>query len=816
MATKISTILDRIDNGSLALPVFQRGYVWNREQVRELFTSLYRDYPVGSLLVWETSSPDVKIRGDAPKPVSPLQLLLDGQQRMTSLYGVMRGREPHFFDGNANAFTRLQFHLEDEVFKFYQPVKMHNDPLWIDVSTLYQNDTQGIQSIIQSLNEEGIESSQYMDRILNLLSIKSNRDFHEDLVTGEDKTVDVVVEIFNRVNSGGTKLRQGDLALAKICADWPEARETMQSKLTKWKDRGYDFNLDQILRVINAIITRKARLAHLHNIQPEMIQDGLHKAEIYIDKTLNMISNRIGLDHSQVLFSQHAIALLVAFLDKNNGNITPVQRDKLLYWYVQSGIWRRYTGSPDSTLEVDLSIIENNETPDKSIEQVIEEMRLSRGGLEVEAQHFHGATKRDRFYSVLYMLTRMGHALDFGDGLPLKDHHIGQLAQLELHNIFPISQLKKAKQNNKMINTVSNFCFLTKETKLSIGNRLPSDYFAEVERKHPGALQSQWIPQDPKLWEIKRYTQFIEAREELLADATNTLLNDLLSGHPYTDITIGNDQNTARDLPNLRPSSIADDEEEALLNEINQWLILRGLPPGILGYEVVDPVTEQTAMFDLAWPDGVQAELSEPVAVLIDEDVEVLAVAGKNGYRFFTSSKGFKQYINDEILMLPNGNAIQELIQNGESETVEFKSTLRINLRTNQKDPTMENIVLKTLAGFLNRDGGTLLIGIADDGTPLGIETDGFESTDRMSLHLINLIKSRMKPTAAVTKIHIEYGTFQNRRIMKVVCDPSTFPIYVEDRKNGKTEHFYVRMGPSTDELPASQIQPYIKDRFNQ
>lgn len=813
MATKISTILDRIDNGSLALPVFQRGYVWNREQVRELFTSLYRDHPVGSLLVWETSSPEVKIRGDAPIPVSPLQLLLDGQQRMTSLYGVMRGREPDFFDGNANAFTRLQFHLEDEIFEFYQPVKMQNDPLWIDVSNLYKNDALGIQPIIQRLNAEGIESSQYMHRISTLLSIKNNRDFHIDLVTGEDKTVDVVVQIFNRVNSGGTKLTQADLALAKICADWPEARETMQSKLAKWKDRGYDFNLDWLLRVLNAIITRKARFVNLHDVQSEMIQEGLHKAEIYIDKTLNMISNRIGLDHSQVLFSQHAIALFAAFLDKNGGNMTPEQRDKLLYWYVQSGMWRRYSGSPDSTLEVDLSIIDKTNLPDKTIDKLIEEIRLSRGGLKVEAQHFHGATRRVRFYSVLYMLTRMGQALDFGDGIPLKKHQIGQLAQLELHHIFPKSQLKKEGYDYKIINALSNFCFLTKETNLRIGHRLPSDYFAEVERTHPGALQSQWIPQDPKLWEVKRYPQFIEERKKLLAKATNTLLNDLLSGHPYTDMAIDNNQNIARDLSTLRPSSIADDEEEELLNEINQWLISKGLPPGILGYEIVDPVTEQTAMFDLAWPDGVQAELSEPVAVLIDEDVEVLAIAGRNGYRFFTSSKGFKQYISDEILMLPNGNAIQELIQSGESENFELKSTLRMNLYTKEKDRKMEDSVIKTLAGFLNHNGGTLLIGVADDGTILGIDVDKFETADKMSLHLVNLIKSRIDPSTAMTSIHIDFATYKDKQIMKVVCDPSPFPVYVQD---GNQEHFFVRMGPSTDKLTIREIQEYIKHRFDQ
>ena len=126
---KISTILDHIDSGYMALPEFQRGYVWNREQVRGLFHSLYQRHPVGGLLVWATESKDAAHRGDGSLAAGIVKLLLDGQQRMTSLYGVIRGRPPEFFDGNERNFTGLQFHLEDEVFEFYQPVKMKDDPL---------------------------------------------------------------------------------------------------------------------------------------------------------------------------------------------------------------------------------------------------------------------------------------------------------------------------------------------------------------------------------------------------------------------------------------------------------------------------------------------------------------------------------------------------------------------------------------------------------------------------------------------------------------------------------------------------------------
>ena len=313
------------------------------------------------------------------------------------------------------------------------------------------------------------------------------------------------------------------------------------------------------------------------------------------------------------------------------------------------------------------------------------------------------------------------------------------------------------------------------------------------------------------LWEIHKYENFLNARKRLLAEGANQILNNLLTDHTKVQKEKGWDR-PITSAPS-RPASIADDEEEAILLEINQWMKNQNLPTGILGYEIADPDTgEEVAMFDLAWPEGVQSELSDRVAVLIDEDVEVLAAAGKYGYRFFTSPNGFKQYINEEILMSFNENGLQEIIQKGESETVEFKSSLRMNLHINKNDPRLEHSVIKTLAGFLNHEGGTLLIGVADDGTPLGVKTDKFKSEDKMTLHLVELVKSRMGHTA-VTMIHIDYGTYKDHRIMRVVCDPSPSPIYVKD---GNEEHFYVRMGPSTDKLRTSEIQDYIKHRFNQ
>jgi Protein of unknown function DUF262 len=175
---KISTILDHIDSGHMALPEFQRGYVWNRDQVRGLFDSLYRRHPVGGLLVWATESKTATHRGDGLLAAGVVKLLLDGQQRITSLYGVVRGKPPKFFDGNAQTFTGLRFHLDAETFAFYQPVKMQDDPLWIDVTELRKNDTAGLGEMVARLSAQPALAAKvgvYVGRLSQLLGVTDVR-----------------------------------------------------------------------------------------------------------------------------------------------------------------------------------------------------------------------------------------------------------------------------------------------------------------------------------------------------------------------------------------------------------------------------------------------------------------------------------------------------------------------------------------------------------------------------------------------------------------------------------------------------------------
>ncbi|MEC9386498.1 MAG: DUF262 domain-containing protein, partial [Pseudomonadota bacterium] len=355
---KISTLLDQIEIGQIALPEFQRGYVWNRDQVRGLVRSLYKRYPVGSLLAWITDSSEAQGRGtSALASGQQVKMLLDGQQRMTSLYGIIKGEPPAFFDGDANAFKGLYFHAETEEFSFYMASKMQGNPLWVDVTRLMK---EGVDTIL----EEILESTQDFKRTthcgnrLNRLRDIREIDVHIEDVSGPEMTLDVVVDIFNRVNSGGRKLSKGDLALARICSVEPDARSRMRKALDEWNAAGFAFTLDWLLRSVTTIATGDARFVALHDLDAPSFNSSLQRAINHINTVLDLIGARLGLDHQQVLTGHFAFPILARFLDDAGGAAQGhATQNKILFWYVQTAIWGRYSGSTESVLSRDLNIL---------------------------------------------------------------------------------------------------------------------------------------------------------------------------------------------------------------------------------------------------------------------------------------------------------------------------------------------------------------------------------------------------------------------------------------------------------------------------
>ena len=181
-----------------------------------------------------------------------------------------------------------------------------------------------------------------------------------------------------------------------------------------------------------------------------------------------------------------------------------------------------------------------------------------------------------------------------------------------------------------------------------ISDGLPEEYFLEVESAYPGALSSQWIPSDSHLWKIENYRDFLGARKVLLADEANRRMEKLLHG----DVLWLEGSAAATAVPEAIVGGITSDEEENQLEALNDWIEAKGLPCGNIAYDFADEITgQQRAVFDLAWPAGIQDELSQPVAVLLDEGNEVISPASRAGLRRFVSVPDFQRYVETEFLV---------------------------------------------------------------------------------------------------------------------------------------------------------------------
>lgn len=153
--------------------------------------------------------------------------------------------------------------------------------------------------------------------------------------------------------------------------------------------------------------------------------------------------------------------------------------------------------------------------------------------------------------------------------------------------------------------------------------------------------------------------------------------------------------------------------------------------------------------------------------------------------------------------------SIPDLIRQGENDQVEFKSTMRWNLKTDKADKAVEKAWLKTIVAFLNTDGGTLLVGVDDAGVIVGISQDRFENEDKYRLHVNNRIKEHIGLGCAAA-IRYDLNEVGDQKVLVVHCRPSPQPVFL---KMGREEEFFVRIGPGSRKLTPSEVIAYVTRR---
>ena len=219
--------------------------------------------------------------------------------------------------------------------------------------------------------------------------------------------------------------------------------------------------LEWLLRCVNAVVTGEALFTALRDVDIPTLQEGLNQAEKSVDTLINLIASRLGLDHDRVLGSRYSFPIMARYLTQRGGYVpNPRERDKLLYWYIHTFLWGRYTGSTESALNQDLNLMDEM---DGALDRLINQLRQNRGDLRIQANDFVGWSRGARFYPLLYMLTRVCHSRDWDTGVELSKHMLGHLSSLALHHIFPKSVLYDYGYSQSEVNALANFTFLTQD-----------------------------------------------------------------------------------------------------------------------------------------------------------------------------------------------------------------------------------------------------------------------------------------------------------------------------------------------------------------
>jgi len=575
----ISSLVDMYKRGELRLPEIQRQYVWRATRVRDLLDSLYRGYPSGSILMWETDEPvptrDGAIEQDATAFVGR-KLLLDGQQRLTSLTAVIngdmvqvRGRKRPIEilfnlehpDGPPTEITEVEGDEgspmtpddEDsdeaeengdgdsavaERFKNFTFVvasrSLQAQPQWVSVSEVFKTANDMVilrQAGVTSLDDPRLQK--YSSRLTNL---RGMRNYHYVVhVLERSMNYQEVTEIFVRVNSLGAKLRSSDLALAQITSRWQNLLKQLEEFQEECEQNWFTIDLGQFVRAIVIFATKQCLFHNVGKIPVNDLKQGWEQAKEGLRFAINFLRTNAGIEDESLLSSPMFIHVLAAISRVKDNKLTQAEQHSLMHWLLVANARGHFSrGSTETLLNEDLAIIFRT----GDIAALLEPVRRQFGRLHIEPSDLVNRGANSPLFALSYLALKDGGAKDWFSGLGLSLTHQGKLHFIQWHHIIPKSLLKAHKEpryETGEINEIANMAFITGQTNRRISNKDASIYLKDIVAKQgENAMETQKVPLDEELWKIERYRDFLQYRRTALADCMNAFIESkagLLQSH---------------------------------------------------------------------------------------------------------------------------------------------------------------------------------------------------------------------------------------------------------------------------------------------
>lgn len=561
--TTVGNLVDMIARGELRLPEMQRRYVWTATRVRDLLDSLYRGYPSGTVLVWETDQPqpsrDLAVSQES-SPFSGHRLLLDGQQRLTSLSAVLRALPIQV--RNRKREIQIAFNLDhpeggpqdvQEVDDDIDAPTVDPDddtivegdddsedgsgflewtrtrtfavanralltqPNWLPVSEIFKgekSDWQLVKSLVDSPDDPRFEI--YTKRLQRLRSIRNYPYVMQ--VIPRHVAYEEVAEIFVRVNSLGAKLRGSDLALALVTAKWPRSLSMLERFIDECEQKSwFTLDLGLLVRTIVVMATQQSRFNTVRSISMATLEESWERAKAGLWFATNFLRTNASIEDESLLSSPFFMIPIAVYSQLRGERLSHDDQRHLLRWLYVANARGHYSGSSETKLDADLAILFRGGGP----EALIGPLESQFGRLHVDASDFVGRGIRSALFSTAYLALKAMGAKDWETGLGLSLSHQGRLHFIQFHHIFPKALLQQGGYEKSETNEIANMAFISGRTNQRLSKKPPAQYFLKVDETR---LRDQLIPMDRDLWEIDRYREFLEERRRMLAGAINTFI----------------------------------------------------------------------------------------------------------------------------------------------------------------------------------------------------------------------------------------------------------------------------------------------------
>lgn len=752
----LSRLLAEIEDGDIGLPEIQRPFVWSRTKVRDLFDSMYRGFPVGYFLFWENPVNPGGVRqiGTNDKQQVARRLIVDGQQRLTSLYSVIKNR-PVVDDEYQQSHLAIAFRPRDQ--RFAVPdAAINRDPEYIsDISQLWSGpkSRHRFQSeFIERLRASRDLSHEEEDRIVEAIDrLYDLRDYpFTALELASSATEEEVADIFVRINSEGVELKQADFILTLLSVHWDAGRRELERfcraarfpapNSTTPYNHFFTPNPDELLRVTVGLGLRRARLQAVYPVlRGKELDTGrasedarqrqfdlLRQAQ---DEALNLANwhefmsalRHAGYrSHAMITSRFTVIFSYVTFLigRRDHGMDYRQLRSVIARWFFMCAITGRYTGSSETRMEQDLRRMAEAGDAEEFIaildgviatqltndfwEVALPDLLATSAGYSPTLFAYHAAlVLLDA--DALFTSFKVADLLDPAAG--------PRSGTADRYHLFPRKYLTSVGvQNVSRVNQLANYAFLEWPAGKKPNNQSPLDYFPKLWEDHvphEGQDRIRFLHALPEGWEQLEYDEFLDRRRKHIATVIRTAFDKLRTGAPAV--------------------------------------------PGLS--------TDRPA-----W----------------------------------------------------SGPTVAELVAGEESFEVEFKQTGVGHNQESGKPRFPSDNIVRTVAAFLNSGhGGTLAIGISDDKHVIGLDND-FRARGMDIDKYLNAVTSGLISAcgAGPVTLHTRARAEQvdGKWVVLVDVNPSSKPVFANTTK--QDEVFYVRANNTTRRLGIAEAHEYISTRW--